>query len=119
MSGSHAALRALDRNKEEVELSVRGDCLGVLDKIAVDDATRGRVLQLALVVLDEESLDNPLIDDEKGNLRLGSCLIVALVAGVLELGDLAIDHLGALSAAHTITVDDDVRRQGVLVVLSE
>jgi len=119
MSRSHASLSAVDRNQEKVELCVRADCLGVLNKPAVNDATRGWVLKPALAVFDEERLYDPLVNDQEGDLGLDGCLVVALVAGGLELGHFPIDDLATFSRTHSISVDDDVGRKGILVVLLE
>jgi hypothetical protein len=44
MSGAHATLSALDGHEEEVKLVVSASARGALNKVSVDDATRGRVL---------------------------------------------------------------------------
>jgi hypothetical protein len=44
VSGAHAALGAFDGHEEKVKLVVSAGGRGALNKISVDDATRGRVL---------------------------------------------------------------------------
>jgi len=44
VSGAHATLGAADGHKEEVKLVVSASGRGALNKVPVDDTTRGRVL---------------------------------------------------------------------------
>lgn len=93
--------------------------MGVLDETAVDNAAGGRVLQSTLAILDEEGLNDPLVDDQEGDLGLDGGLVVALVASGLELGYFPINDLASLRRTHSIPVDDNVGGERVLVVRLE
>jgi len=114
---SLTSLGALDRNEEEIELFL-GRAAG-FDEVTVDDASTGRVVEAVVAIHDEEVLDNALVNDHKSNLGLDTCLVVHLVAGLGELSDLGVNDLLALSSTHTVTVDDNVCREVVLVVLGK
>ena len=83
VSGAHATLGASDRHKEEVKLPVATGCRGAFNKVLVDDATRGRVIEFSVAINDEERLDNSLVDDKERYLGFGRGLVVAFVAGRL------------------------------------
>ena len=64
-----AALGAAHREQEEVELVsviARG-----LNKLRIDEAAAWRIMQPTLSILDEERLDDPLVNDNESDLRLG------------------------------------------------
>ena len=64
-----AALGAAHREQEEVKLvSVT---TRRLNKLRIDEAAARRILQPALSVFDEERLDDPLVNDDESDLRLG------------------------------------------------
>ena len=117
MRGTHASLCTSDRNEEEIKFLVR--LQGLLNEVAVDDATAWWIAEAVVAVENEERLNNPLVDDQKSDLRSGRCLVVDLVEGGLELDDFTIDNLGTLSCTHTVSEDDDISRVAILVVLVE
>ena len=71
------------------------------------------------MVLDEEPLSDPLVDDNKSHLWNHLSLVVDLSEDVLELGDLNTDDLVPHGVSHTISVDDVVGWQIALVVGGE
>jgi len=66
VSRSDTALSCELWNKEEVEALV-GQV--VLDQFLVDDGARLRIFDPSLLVLDEHPLVDPLVDDDKSNVR--------------------------------------------------
>ena len=61
MRRSHTALRALNRHKIEVKLISSVAC--GFDKLLVDDAAAGWILQPAITIDDEEALSDAFVDD--------------------------------------------------------
>lgn len=123
MGGKDAALVSTGGRHEEIELLsvtvlivVRGT--GSLDEGAIDDATGGRVLQVALSVLDEEALRDALVHHDEGDARLLT-VTVNLREHLLELGDLRGDNLVSHGITNTVSVDDEVGGQVRLVSLLE
>lgn len=114
---SLTSLGALDWDKEKIELFLSR--AAGFDKVTVDDATTGRVVEAVVAIHDKEVLDDALVDNHKSNLGLDSCLVVHLIAGLGELSDLGVNDLLALSGTDTVTVDDDVSWEVVLVVLGK
>jgi len=119
VSRTHAALGAFNGHQEEVKLIVATCSRRALDQVPVNDATTRWVVQSVLTVNNEERLNDPLVNDEKSDLWLSRCCVVHFVESSLELNNFAINDLSALSSTHTVTVDDDVSGEVVLVALSE
>lgn len=87
----------------------------MLHQSSVNDAAAWWVVQSSLLVAQEEPLVDPLVDNDKGDLRSShsgttftSTLWVQLLDCLFELGDLDSDHGVPLSVTHTITVNDEV-----------
>jgi len=72
-----------------------------------------------LSVDNEEGLDDALVHDQEGELGFAGGLVVAFVAGLLELSDLTVNNLGTLSRTDTVAEDDDVSGEGALVFSGE
>jgi hypothetical protein len=72
-----------------------------------------------LSVDNEERLDDALVHDQEGKLGFGGGLVVVFVAGLLELNDLTVNNLDTLSRTDTVTENDDVGGEGVLVFRGE
>ena len=114
---SLTSLGALDWDKEEIKLFLSR--AAGFNKVTVDDAATGRVVEAVVAIHDEEVLDDALVDNHKSDLGLDTCLVVHLIAGLGELSDLCVNDLLALSGTHAVTVDYDVRWEVVLVVLGK
>lgn len=123
MGGQDTTLVSTSGGHEEIELLsvavlvvVRG--ASSLDKGAIDDATGGRVLKVASLVLYEEALRDSLVHNDEGNARL---LTVAIDfhEHLLELSDLRGDDLVSHGITDTISVDDKVSGKVRLVSLLE
>lgn len=112
-------MSSLDRNQEEVKLAVGRVVSGLLDQVAVNNAATGRVRESAIVVFDEEGLDDSLVDNQEGDLGLLGSLVEAFVNRILELTNLLLDDLAAFSSRDTIAEDDDVVGQLAVVVRGE
>lgn len=111
-------LRGVGWCQEKIELLVAATS-STLNQALVNDAARGRVGHPAVGVLNEESLNNPLVDNDHRDLGLLLRCVVQLLDSLLELGDLGVKDLFALSITDTISVDHKVGWELVLVVLSE
>ena len=74
---------------------------------------------MTTAVLDEEALSDALVDDDEGDLRLLSRLVVHLRERISELLDLLLDHLKSLSIADSITVDDEVGGELAIMLSSK
>lgn len=57
-----------------------------------------------------------LVDDNEGDLRLSSCLVVQLSEGLAELPDLLVNDLISLGITDTIAEDNEVGREVALMV---
>ena len=112
-----AALGATHWEQEEVKLV--SIITRRLNQLGVDEAAARRIAQPALSVLDKEGLDDPLVDDNEGDLWLSGGLVVGGLAGLLELGNFLADDLGTLTLGNAVAEDDDVCGVAVLVGLSE
>ena len=91
----------------------------VLDESSVDDAAGWRVGEATLGILDKESLSDPLVDNNEGDLWLVFCVVVALSDCLLELLNLRSDHLVSHGLTHAISVDDEVGWEVAVVLLCE
>lgn len=119
MSGLHSALGDRVGNQEEIKLSV--DDFALLDKSLINVGSLRRV-QYSVAFLLEESLSDPLVDDNQGDL--GSLVLVLAVVSVLlvddhfDLRQFVVENLLSHGISHTISVDEDVLRQGSFVVFA-
>ena len=104
MSWGHATLSSQLGYQEEVVTLVT---IHVLNKAIVNDSAWLWVHHLLIIVLDEHSLIDPLVDHDKSNKWW-----VHVVESVLEDGSdlryLGIHDLLAHLVAYTISVDDDL-----------
>ena len=64
-------------------------------------------------------MDDALVHNQEGELGSGSSLVIAFVAGLLELSDLTVNNLSTLSRTDTVTEDDDVGGEGSLIFRGE
>ena len=79
MSGKDATLVGCGWRDEEVKRLLKIAVIAtVLNEASVDDTARGRVHQVATVVLHEETLRDALVHDDQGDLRLLGHLVVDL-----------------------------------------
>lgn len=115
MSWSYASLGGLLRNKEEVEALV---VILVFNKLAVNDTTRLRIRRLAISVLDEHSLVDSFVDNDKSDGRLRE-LVVKWLDSFFELSDLLSNDLVSHLLSNSVSVDDDLRREGSLVFVGK
>lgn len=113
VSGSHAALGGQLGNQEEVIALVS---IAVLNKTQVYDCAWLWVQHLLVVVLDEHSLVDPLVDHDKSDQRWVH-VVESILEDGLELGDLSVDDLLAHLVADTIAVDDDFLRIGADILM--
>lgn len=111
-------LSGVGRSQEEIKLLVVATA-GTLDQSFVNDATGGRVGHPTITVLDKEALDDSLVDNDNSNLRLCLSSVVKLLDGLLELGDLRVEHLLTLSITDTVSVDHKVGGELVAIVLGK
>ena len=79
----------------------------LLDKLRVEDGARGWVREAAPFVFEEESLGDPLVHDDHGDLGDGRN-VVELLDGFTQLGNLAGEDLLAHGITNTVTVHDEV-----------
>lgn len=112
---THAPLITFDWDEEEVKVFAL--VVAFLDKLAIDDAPTRWVVQSVVVVENEEGLDDPLVYNQKSDLGTSWWFVVQLVEGSLELNNFAVNDLRAFSSTDTITVDNDIGGQIVLVIL--
>jgi len=77
--------------------------------LGVEDGAGGWVREAAPFVFEEESLGDPLVNDDHGDLGGGS-LVVELLDGFAELGDLSGEDLLSHGITDTIAVNDEVGR---------
>ena len=77
--------------------------------MGVEDGAGGWVREAAPFVFEEESLGNPLVNDDHGDLGGGS-LVVELLDGFAELGDLSGEDLLSHGITDTVAVNDEVGR---------
>jgi hypothetical protein len=90
MGGQHTALSGIGRGQVEVEDS-RLTCSLLLNKTSVDNATRGRVAQLTVLISHEETLSDTLVHDDQSDLGLLIVFtIVHLDDGILELANFSL-----------------------------
>lgn len=118
MGGQHTALGAGSRCQEEVELVVLVVWL-LLYKGTVDDAAGGWVMLFTVLAHHKEALTDSLVDDDNSDLRLLGSLVRDVVDGSLELGNLVLENLQALSITNTVTVDHVAVREVSIVVHRE
>ena len=112
--GFLATLCALHWEHEEIELILV--VARAFNKVFVDNAAAGWVLEASIAALLEERLHDALVDDHKTDLGLGGSLVVDALASIDKLADFTVNDLIALSPADTIAEDDDVG--GVLAVVA-
>lgn len=115
MSWSYASLGGLLGNKEEVEALV---VILVFNKLAVNDTTWLRIRRLAISVLDEHSLVDSFVDNDKSDGRLRE-LVVKWLDSFFELSDLLLNDLVSHLLSNSVSVDDDLRREGSLVFVGK
>jgi hypothetical protein len=115
MSWSYASLGGLLGNKEEVEALV---VILVFNKLAINDTTRLRIRRLAISVLDEHSLVDSFVDNYKSDGRLRE-LVVKWLDSFFELSDLLSNDLVSHLLSNSVSVDDDLRREGSLVFVGK
>lgn len=102
-------------NKEEVEALV---VILVFNKLAINDTTRLRIRRLAISVLDEHSLVDSFVDNYKSDGRLRE-LVVKWLDSFFELSDLLSNDLVSHLLSNSVSVDDDLRREGSLVFVGK
>lgn len=115
----YASLGRVCRGQEEVKQTTRFFTSIVLNQSLVNDASRRWVPQTAIVVLHEEPLRDALVDDNNRDLGHRGCLVVNLVDCSLELRDLSGKHLVTHSVTDTVTVQDEVCWELLLVELGK
>lgn len=103
------------RNKEEVEALV---VILVFNKLAINDTTWLRIRRLAISVLDEHSLVDSFVDNDKSDGRLRE-LVVKWLDSFSELMDLLLNDLVSHLLSNSVSVDDDLRRVGSLVFVGK
>ena len=113
MSGKNATLSGSLRHQVEVVLALS---VLVLHDLSVDQASRRRVHQTVAVVFQEETLSDPLVDDDDSDLRLDLSQVVGLIDGLSELSHLLLEDLSAHSIADTVTIDYEVLRVAATLV---
>ena len=69
-----------------------------------------------VLLLDEESLRNSLVDNDDSHLWLRLVLAVKFVDGLLELRDFVLEHLVSHGITDTISEDDEVGWESPVVV---
>ena len=116
VSGQNATLSRVCWCHEEIKHATRVVLTFILNQSLIDDAARRRVTQTTFLILDKEPLCDALVDYNNSNLWLRSCLVVQLVDRIFKLRDLCRKYLVAHSITHTITIDDEVRWELILVV---
>ena len=118
VSRAHATLGSFNGYEEEIEFFVSTCGGGTFDEITINDTTTWWVLKF-VTIENEEGLDDPLVDNDQGNLGAAGRLVVKVIEGMVELGELPVDNLLSLSSTDTITVNDNVSWQSILVILLE
>lgn len=117
--GQHASLGCVCWRHEEVKHIACIIRPVIFDQSLVDYAARWRIVKTTLVILNKEPLSDALVDNNDSNLRFGSSLVVQLVDSALKLRDFSRQHLVALCITYTITINDEVGWELILVVLGE
>jgi hypothetical protein len=116
--GKHTALGRVGWGQEEVEDSFGANSF-ILNQSLVDDAPRRWVSELTSFVLHEESLSDPLIDDNNSDMRFAGCLVVQLVDCTFELRDFSGQNLVAHGISNTVAEDHEVGWELLLVEVGE
>lgn len=114
VSGQDASLSRVLR--DQVEVIVLQVVL-ILDHLLINERALRRILEDS-VLLNKESLSDPLVDDDDCHEGLFLGLVVGLINGCLELRYLLKKNLASHSITNTISIDDEVFRV-VLVLVSE
>ena len=106
MNWSHTSLSSLLRHKEKVKALVS---FAVLDKVCINDRAWRWILSLAISSLNEHSLVDSLVDNDKSDWRRSTNLIVERLKSFLELCDLLIDDLLSHLLSNSISIDEKFR----------
>lgn len=100
-------------NQEEVELSINN--LSLFNEVCVDIGSLRRISNLITSNV-EESLSDSLVNEDKSNFgELGLTVVVSNDS--LQLGELLVKHLLSHGITNTVSVNENVVRQLVVVVL--
>lgn len=88
-------------------------------QLGVYDASSRRVPELAGAILHEESLVDSFVDDDQRDLRSLIVWPVCLLQCFFELRDFSIEDLLSLSITDPISVDNEIGRKQVAVLVLE
>lgn len=119
MSWQNTALCGVCRSHEEVKNLARVVFSITFNQSLVDNASRWRISQPALLIFHEESLSDAFVDNNNRNLRFWSSFVVQLVDCTFKLWNFSWKHLVTHSITYTISIDDEICRKLVLVFVSE
>jgi hypothetical protein len=117
VSWQNTTLSCRCRSEEEIKLLAFGTL--VLDKTFIDDTATRRIWETTLRISHKEALRYSFVDHNHSDLWFFSCLVVQLDDGFFELRNLSRKNLVALSITDTVSVDHEVSRELVVVVLRE
>ena len=87
--------------------------------MSIDESTGGWVDETALLILNEESLSDPLVDDDDSDEGLVLGLVVCLIDGLTKLSDFVLKHLATHGITNTITIDDEVLWENTSILALE
>ena len=91
-----------------------------LHQMLVDKTAWRGVWQVTIAILDKEPLRDSFVHNDDSNLRVGQCFVhVNSLYSIFKLGYFVLKHLVSLCITNTVSVDHNVRRPLVLVVLLE
>lgn len=114
VSWQNTSLVRRSRCQEKVKLL--GPTSMFLNKTLIDDAARRRIEKSALIVLNKEALRDSLIHYDDCDSRFLSCLVVEKVDSCLKLGNFSSKNLVTLCITNSISVNDDICGELILVV---
>lgn len=105
VSGKDTTLSCCLGDKVEIVLRLR---VLVLYNGLINQAPRGGILDSTLLILDEESLSDPLVDNDHCDVGLLLGQVVGLIDGLSELNNLLLKNLASHAITDSISVDNEV-----------
>ena len=117
MSRQNTSLSCRSRSKEEVKLLTFWTV--IFNKPFVNDAAWRRIDQITMGIFNKESLRNSLVDHNHSNFWLCCTFVVQEIDRSFKLRNFSWEDLIPLSITDTISVNDNICRELILVVNSK
>jgi hypothetical protein len=115
VSWQDTSLSGVLGNQEEVKLSVG---IIVLNKLLVNDASRGRIVIGSILTFNKESLGDSLVDNDDSDLRFLSSSIVHFTNSLSDLGYFLGKYLLSHGITNSISEENEVFRESLVSISS-